>query len=39
MDGLTAATTIAADRLCRACFDGIIPVPVEELERGKFLLA
>ena len=37
LDGLTAATTIAADRLCRACFDGIYPVPVEESERGKFL--
>ena len=37
LDGLTAATTIAADRLCRACSDGIYPVPVEESERGKFL--
>ncbi len=37
LDGLTAATTIAADRLCRACFDGIYPVPVVESERGKYL--
>ncbi len=37
LDGLTAATTIPAGRLCRACFDGIYPVPVEEGERGKYL--
>ncbi len=37
LDGLVAATTLAADRLCRACFDGIYPVPVEESERGKHL--
>ena len=28
LDGLTAATTIPADRLCRACFDGSYPVPI-----------
>ena len=37
LDGLVAATTLPADRLCRACFDGIYPVAVEESERGKFL--
>ena len=35
--GLVTATTLPADRLCRACFDGIYPVAVEESERGKFL--
>jgi amidophosphoribosyltransferase len=38
LDGLTAATTIPAGRLCRACFDGQYPVPVAEAERGKHLL-
>jgi amidophosphoribosyltransferase len=28
--GLVAATTVPADRLCRACFDGLYPVPVDE---------
>lgn len=27
LEGLTKATTIDADRLCRACFDGHYPVP------------
>jgi amidophosphoribosyltransferase len=26
LDGLVAATTIPADRLCRACFDGVYPI-------------
>ncbi len=37
LDGLTAATTLPAGQLCRACFDGIYPVPVADAERGKFL--
>ena len=37
LDGLIAATTIPAGRLCRACFDGEYPVPVAEAERGKHL--
>jgi len=32
---LIEATTVPADRLCRACFDGDYPVPVAEAERGK----
>jgi amidophosphoribosyltransferase len=36
--GLTAATTLPASRLCRACFDGRYPIPVAESERGKHLL-
>ena len=36
---LTEATTLPADRLCRACFDGVYPVPVPEPEIiGKHLL-
>jgi amidophosphoribosyltransferase len=35
---LTEATTVPADRLCRACFDGKYPVPVAEAERGKHVL-
>ncbi len=38
LEGLTAATTLPADRLCRACFDGNYPIPVAEAERGKHLL-
>src|SRR4249919_1385848 len=34
LDGLTAATTLPAGQLCRACFDGIYPVPVADAERG-----
>ena len=29
-EGLVAATTLPEDRLCRACFDGIYPVPTEQ---------
>jgi amidophosphoribosyltransferase len=37
--GLTAATTIAAERLCRACFDGNYPIPLPEATSlGKHLL-
>jgi amidophosphoribosyltransferase len=39
LDGLVAATTIAKDRLCRACFDGVYPVPLPEPALlGKHLL-
>jgi amidophosphoribosyltransferase len=38
LEGLIQATTLTADRLCRACFDGDYPVPVAEGERGKHLL-
>ncbi|MQA93975.1 MAG: amidophosphoribosyltransferase [Streptosporangiales bacterium] len=38
LDELVAATTIRKDRLCRACFDGAYPIPVEEEARGKHLL-
>jgi amidophosphoribosyltransferase len=30
LDGLIAATTLPAERLCRACFDGIYPVPLAD---------
>jgi amidophosphoribosyltransferase len=36
--GLIEATTLPADRLCHACFDGDYPVSVRESEQGKFLL-
>jgi amidophosphoribosyltransferase len=36
--GLIEATTIPADRLCRACFDGEYPVAVADGEKGKHLL-
>ncbi len=35
---LIEATTLPADRLCRACFDGKYPVSVAEDEKGKHLL-
>jgi amidophosphoribosyltransferase len=38
LDGLIEATTLPADRFCRACFDGHYPVPVAEGDRGKFVL-
>jgi amidophosphoribosyltransferase len=38
LDGLTAATTLPADRLCRACFDGRYPVPVADQDQGKHVL-
>jgi amidophosphoribosyltransferase len=38
LDLLIEATRIAKDRLCRACFDGVYPIEVEEAARGKHLL-
>ncbi len=39
LDGLVAATALPADRLCRACFDGVYPVPLPAAELlGKHLL-
>jgi amidophosphoribosyltransferase len=38
LDGLIQATTLPAERLCRACFDGDYPVAVTESEQGKYLL-
>ena len=38
LESLIAATTLPAERLCRACFDGDYPVPVAESERGKHVL-
>jgi amidophosphoribosyltransferase len=36
--GLIDATTLPADRLCSACFNGEYPVPVADREKGKHLL-
>ena len=39
LDGMIEATTIPADRLCRACFDGVYPVELPDPELlGKHLL-
>ncbi|WP_232835275.1 amidophosphoribosyltransferase [Actinocorallia populi] len=38
LDGLVAATEQPKERLCRACFDGVYPIPVEEAARGKHVL-
>jgi amidophosphoribosyltransferase len=38
LEGLIAATTLPAERLCRACFDGDYPLPVAAAEQGKHLL-
>jgi amidophosphoribosyltransferase len=38
LNALVGATALAADRLCRACFDGAYPVPVPQSEQGKYLL-
>jgi amidophosphoribosyltransferase len=39
MEGLIEATTIAAERLCTACFTGNYPIPVPaDLSAGKHLL-
>lgn len=39
LDELTEATKLPADELCRACFDGVYPIPLPEPERlGKDLL-
>jgi amidophosphoribosyltransferase len=39
LDGLVAATGIAKDKLCRACFDGVYPVELPLTDRlGKHIL-
>jgi amidophosphoribosyltransferase len=39
LEHLVEATTVPSDNLCRACFDGVYPVPLPEPElRGKHLL-
>jgi amidophosphoribosyltransferase len=38
LPALIEATTVPADRLCRACFDGEYPVSVAEGEKGKHVL-
>jgi len=39
LGGLVAATNVAKDHLCRACFDGIYPVELPLSERlGKSIL-
>ncbi|GAA1023984.1 amidophosphoribosyltransferase [Acrocarpospora pleiomorpha] len=38
LDGLTRATTIPAGRLCRACFDGNYPIPIDQDQVGKYVL-
>jgi amidophosphoribosyltransferase len=38
LEGLVAATTLPADRLCLGCFTGKYPVPVAEAEQGKHVL-
>ncbi len=39
LEQLVAATTVPADRLCRACFDGVYPIELPEPELlGKHLL-
>ncbi|KUP98007.1 amidophosphoribosyltransferase [Thermobifida cellulosilytica] len=38
LDELVAATRVAKNRLCRACFDGAYPIEVDEDSRGKYLL-
>ncbi len=39
LDGLVTATTVASDRLCKACFDGNYPIELPpEDQMGKFVL-
>jgi amidophosphoribosyltransferase len=39
LDGLISATALPADDLCRACFDGVYPVPLPVADsRGKHVL-
>ena len=39
LDGMIEATTSPADRLCRACFDGVYPIELPDAELlGKHLL-
>jgi amidophosphoribosyltransferase len=38
LEGLTEASRLPANRLCRACFDGRYPVPVADSDLGKQVL-
>jgi amidophosphoribosyltransferase len=38
LEGLIAATTLPAGRLCLGCFTGDYPIPVTEAEQGKHML-
>ncbi|WP_067183064.1 amidophosphoribosyltransferase [Microtetraspora niveoalba] len=38
LEGLTQATTIPADRLCRACFTGEYPIAIDQDRVGKYVL-
>ncbi|MFI0406240.1 amidophosphoribosyltransferase [Actinomadura sp. 3N508] len=38
LDELISASQIPKDNLCRACFDGVYPIPVDEDARGKHVL-
>jgi amidophosphoribosyltransferase len=38
LEGLTEASELPANRLCRACFDGHYPIPVADDDRGKHIL-
>ncbi|MFG2071149.1 amidophosphoribosyltransferase [Nonomuraea maritima] len=38
LEGLTQATTIPSDRLCRACFTGEYPIAIDQDNVGKFVL-
>ncbi|GDX24633.1 amidophosphoribosyltransferase [Actinomycetes bacterium] len=39
LEGLVEATTLAEDKLCKACFDSVYPIPVPaDTTAGKFLL-
>jgi amidophosphoribosyltransferase len=38
LEELIAASQIPKDDLCRACFDGVYPIPLDENARGKHLL-
>jgi amidophosphoribosyltransferase len=38
LEGLTEATTLPADKLCRACFDGKYPIAIDQDNVGKYVL-
>ncbi|MFI0366378.1 amidophosphoribosyltransferase [Actinomadura sp. 1N219] len=38
LDELISASHIAKENLCRACFDGVYPIPVDQDAHGKHLL-
>jgi amidophosphoribosyltransferase len=38
LDELVEATRLPKDKLCRACFDGVYPIPVDHDARGKHVL-